>query len=156
MNAMNLVEDVPNNGRAHVNIPDLQEIDETSLSLVQIKVTLSSYNGNQHPQKRLLPAIILRGLARFAIKYIAKKVKEYVKEKVEEAVKDAARRIACEEWHKFDNGVNTQTLPPCPCKKKQANDDDRFTQEKSIFQSITSFVKTNRKAESCYRQSSVG
>ena len=113
---------------------------------------MSSYNGNQHPQKRLLPAIVFGGLARFAIKYIAKKVKEYVKEKV----KDAARRIACEVWHKFDNGVNTQTLPPCPCKKNQANDDDRFTQERSIFQSITSHVKTNRKAESCYRQSSVG
>ena len=140
---MNLVEDVPNNGRAHVNIPDLQEIDETSLSLVQIKVTLSSYNGNQHAQKRLLPAIAL-GLARFAIKYVVKKV-----------IKDAARRIGCEVWHSFDNGVNTQTLPPCPCKKKQANDDDRFTQEKSIFQSITRLVKTKLKAESCYRQSSV-
>ena len=138
---MNLVEDVPNSGRAHVNIPDL-EIDETSLSVVQIKVTLSSYNGNQHPQKRLLFA--LGGLARFAIKYIVKKV-----------ITDAARRIGCEVWHRFDNGVNTQTLPPCPCKKNQAIDDDRFTQEKSIFQSITRLVKTKYKAESCYRQSSV-
>ena len=115
------------------------------MSLVQIKVTLSSYNGNQHPQKRLLPAIAaLGGLARFAIKYIVKKV-----------IKDAVRRIGCEVWHGLDNGVNTQTLPPCPCKKKQANDDDRFTQEKSIFQSITRLVKTKLKAESCYRQSSV-
>ena len=148
---MNLVEDVPNNGRAHVNIQDLQEIDETILSLVQIKVTLSSYNGNQHPQKRLLPAIALRGLARSAIQYIAKKAKDNNKNKL----KNAARRLACEVWHTLDNGINTQTLPPCPCKKKQANDDDRFTQEKSIFQSITSLVKTKSKAESCYRQSSV-
>ena len=142
---MNLVEDVPNNGRAHVNIPDLQEIDETSLSLVQIKVTLSSYNGNQHPQKRLLPVLgFVVGLGVAAIKYIFKKY-----------FKPAARRIGCEVWHALDNGINTQTLPPCPCKKKQANDDDRFTQEKSIFQSITSIVKTKSKARSCYRQSSV-
>ena len=142
MDAMNLVEDVPNNGRAHVNIPDLQEIDETSLSLVQIKVILSSYNGNQHPQKRLIPVFALGGLGLNAIKYIAKKL-----------IKHAARRIGCEIWHYLDNGVNRQSLPPCPCKKKQANDDDRFTQE-SIFQSITSLVKTKLKAESCYRQSS--
>ena len=152
---MNLVEDVPNNGRAHVNIPDLQEIDETSLSLVQIKVTLSSYNGNQHPQKRFLPVIAI-AVARFAIRYIVKKGIEYVKEKVKETAEDAARRIACEVWHKFDNGVNTQTLPPCPCKKKQANDDDRFTQEKGLFERAARRVKTEFKAESCYRQSSVG
>ena len=106
---------------------------------------MSSYNGNQHPQKRLLPAIALGGLARFAIRYIVKKV-----------IKDAVRRIGCEVWHTLDNGVNTQTLPPCPCKKNQANDDDRFTQEKSTFQSITRLVKTKLKAKSCYRQSSVG
>ena len=141
---MNLVEDVPNNGKAHVNIPDLQEIDETSMSLVQIKVTLSSYNGNQHPQKRLLPAIALGGLAKIAIRLIVGRI-----------IVDTARRIGCEIWHRLDNGVNTQTLPPCPCKKNQAIDDDRFTQEKSTFQSITRLVKTNLKAESCYRQSSV-
>ena len=117
------------------------------MSLVQIKVTLSSYNGSQHRQQESLPPIALGGLARFAIKNIVKKVND--------KVKNAARRIACEVWHALDNGINTQTLPPCPCKKKQANDDDRFTQEKSIFQSITSLVKTRFKAESCYRQSSV-
>ena len=120
------------------------------MSLIKIKVTLGSYDGSQHHQQESMSPIALGGLARFAIKNIVKKVNDTV-----DKVKNAARRIACEVWHTLDNGVNTQTLPPCPCNKKQANDDDRFTQEKSIFQSITSFVKTNHKAESCYRQSSV-
>ena len=56
---------------------------------------------------------------------------------------------------KHDRGVNNRRLPPCPCKRSQADRDDRYTCE-NIIQDIwrrNSFKITND--TSCYRQSNV-
>ena len=154
-----LVTDVPNNGSAEVTVPDYEELDQTSVRLAEIKVSLSTATIN--PVKRALPALPIviavlkvlgRYIARHAIRYIKKKIKEESKE----AAVSLAKRLACEVWYAHDNGINTNTLPPCPCNTDQMGSDDRYTKENIIHFLINRKVFQKSKASSCYRQASVG
>ena len=71
-----LVTDVPNNGSAEVTVPDYEELDQTSVRLAEIKVSLSTATIN--PVKRAYPIAIAvlrvvgRYIARRAISYTTK------------------------------------------------------------------------------------
>ena len=168
--AYTLASDVPASDEiAEVDIPEYLQIDERTLRLSQIRVSLSTITAPSNDrQKRWIPLaitvvrLILRGVAgRRIIRYVVKKVKRYIKDKIKEELEEAARsaklRLACELWHKLDRGVNNRRLPPCPCKKSQANRDDRYTRETPLqdLWRKKAFKKDKAKG-GCYRQSSVG
>ena len=138
-----------------MTIPNFEELDQTSLRLAQIKVSLSTATLNHNIGKRALPFI-----AGFVIRSIGRAVVSIVIEKIEEEAKEIARsaalRLACEAWYKLDSGVNSRGLPPCPCKKQQADGDDRYTRENIIQDILRKEVFKRTKATSCYRQSNVG
>ena len=157
-----LASDVPaSDERAEVIIPEYPQIDETTLRLSQIRVSLSTITPSNHRQKRLLPALVIGGLIRVVgraiIRYAWKKIKEKIKDELKEAERSAKLRLACELWHKLDRGVNNRQLPPCPCKKSQANRDDRYTKE-NIVQDLwrEKVFKRDQASGGCYRQSNVG
>ena len=157
-----LAPDVPaSDERAEVIIPEYPQIDETTLRLSQIRVSLSTITPSNHRQKRLLPALAIGGLIRVAgraiIRYAWKKTKQKIKDELKEAERSAKLRLACELWHKLDRGVNNRQLPPCPCKKSQANRDDRYTKE-NIVQDLwrEKVFKRDKASGGCYRQSNVG
>ena len=139
-----LARTIPNSGQAEVIIPDYQELDQTSVRLAHIKVTLSAQTQSSR-QKRILPAVLIGGAARWALRYIVKKV-----------IKDAVKRLACEVWHKLDAGVNNARLPPCPCNIEQMRGDDRYTKEGAIMHSVNKYYFKKKNADSCYRLASVG
>ena len=66
---------------------------------------------------------------------------------------NADKRIACEVWHKYDEGVNTLSLPPCPCTREQVTHDDRFVPESRHLSkaNVNYFGKTS----TCYTRSSI-
>ena len=143
-NGIILARAIPNSGQAEVTIPDYQELDQTTVRLAHIKVSLSTQTQSSR-QKRILPAVLLGGAARWALRYIVKKI-----------IKDAVKRVACEVWHNYDAGVNNARLPPCPCNTEQMGGDDRYTKEGIIKFSVSKYYFKKKKAESCYRQASVG
>ncbi len=67
--------------------------------------------------------------------------------------KNAEKRIACELWHEFDIGINTLSLPPCPCTRAQAEHDDRFVLESRYISKAN--VESFKKTAICYTQSSI-
>ena len=157
-----LASDVPaSDERAEVIIPEYPQIDETTLRLSQIRVSLSTITVSNHRQKRILPVIaigLLRGVAfKVILRYVRIKVKQKIKAELKEAARSAALRLACELWHKQDRGVNNRQLPPCPCKKSQANRDDRYTRE-NLIQDLwrEEVFKRDKATGGCYRQSNVG
>ena len=155
-----LASDVPASpGKAEVIIPDFPEINDTSLRLSQIRVSISNITLSGNRQKRLLPIAFYtaaRYVARAAVRYVVKETKKYIKKELKEARRSALLRGACEVWHKYDTGVDNQALPPCPCNTSQATVDDRYTQE-NIVQDIVRYKVFKREAATngCYRQSSV-
>ena len=66
---------------------------------------------------------------------------------------NANKRIACESWHEFDLGVNTLSLPPCPCTREQAEHDDRFVLESRYLSKAN--VESFKKTPICYTLSSI-
>lgn len=168
--AETLASDVPaGDERAEVIIPDYPEINETSLRLSQIRVTISNFTLSSKIQKRfpILPIAffaartLFRRGAKAAIRYVYRKIKKIIKDKIKEEIKEAVRslklRAGCELWHKFDSGVNNQALPPCPCNKNQATVDDRYTEEENWEDYIRQeYFNRNAATNGCYRQSDVG
>lgn len=73
---------------------------------------------------------------------------------VEGIAKNAEKRISCELWHEFDEGVNTLALPPCPCTREQAQHDDRFVLESGYIQKAN--TDSFKKKGICYTQSNIG
>ena len=147
-------------GRAEVIIPDFPEINDTSIRLSQIRVSVSNFTLSSDRQKRvpLLPIVYtaIRYGAKAAVRYVVKGTKKYIKNELKEAVRSALLHAACEEWHKQDPGVDNEALPPCPCNTAQAKVDDRYTQE-NIIQDIVRHEVFKREAATngCYRQSNV-
>ena len=118
-------------------------------------------------QKRFLPIVLIaahtafRYGAKAALRYVYRKVKKIIKDKIKDEIEEAARslklRAGCELWHKFDSGVNNQALPPCPCNKRQATVDDRYTEESGVEDYIRQeYFNRNAATNGCYRQSDVG
>ena len=150
-----------------MTIPDFEEIDQTSMTLSEIRVSLSTVTSdhNQAVQKRVLPAILLayrlyriiriirRGKLGLLIRIAGKRK---IKAEAKEIARSGILRLACELWNKHDRGVNNRRLPPCPCKKSQADGDDRYTRENIIQDIWRRKVFKRTKAKSCYRQSNVG
>lgn len=161
--SVTLASGVPaSDGRAEITIPDYPEIDQTSLRLSQIKASISTVTSSSSTQKRLIPLAILGGIAvrvigRAVLKYAVKKIRQKIKAEIKEAARSAALRIACEVWHKHARGVNNRQLPPCPCRKSQANGDDRYSRE-NLVQDLwrKKVFKRNKATNGCYRQSNVG
>ena len=142
-----------------MTIPDFEELDQTSLRLAQIKVSLSTATLDHNIGKRAVPivaGIVIRSIGRAVLRLVIKKLKEKVKKEAKEIARSAALRLACEAWYKLDRGVNNRGLPPCPCKKRQADGDDRYTREDIIQDLWRRKVFKRTKATSCYRQSNVG
>ena len=133
---------VPNTGMAEITIPDYEVLDQTSLRLALIKVSLSTTNENE--QK--LPSSALGKISRFKLTFIIKIV-----------VTDIFKRVACGIWQKTDGGVNNNRLPPCPCNLAQMNSDlDRYTKERPYQFHVSKNFFRKTKAASCYRQSNIG
>ena len=155
-----LASDVPASpGRAEVIISDFPDINDTSLRLSQIRVSISNFTLSSNRQKRLLPLVFstaARYVGKAALRYVVKKAKKYIKNELKEARRSALLRGACEAWHKQDPGVDNQALPPCPYNIAQANVDDRYTRE-NIIQDYVRYKVFKRKAATngCYRQSDV-
>ena len=157
---MPLASDIPiTDERAEVTIPDFEKLDQTSLRLAQVKVSLSTATLNHNIGKRAVPliaGIVIRSIGRAVLRFVIKKLKEKVKEEAKEIARSAALRLACEAWYKRARGVNNRRLPPCPCKKSQADGDDRYALENIIQDIWRRKVFKRTKATSCYRQSNVG
>ena len=161
--AETLASDVPaSDERAEVIIPDYPEINDTSLRLSQIRVTISNFTLSSKIQKRFLPIVLIaahtafRYGAKAALRYVYRKVKKIIKDEIKEAARSLALRAGCELWHKFDSGVNNQALPPCPCNKSQATVDDRYTEENRGQDYIREkYFNRNAATNGCYRQSNV-
>ena len=152
-----LASDVPaSDERAEVIIPEYPQIDETTLRLSQIRVSLSTITASNHRQIRNLLASAFGSILE-AGKAIFRYTKRKVKENIEEAARSAVLRGACESWYKLDRGVNNRQLPPCPCKKSQADRDDRYTKE-NFEQDLwrENVFKRDKATGGCYRQSNVG
>jgi deleted-in-malignant-brain-tumors protein 1 len=127
-------------GVAEVIIP---EVDETSIKLSQIKVSLSTINENEIQKIFMLLKKIAKKLLRFVFKNVIKDVAASV-----------AQRLACEAWYHYgSSSVDNRRLPPCPCTKSQADKDDRYNEEHNIWRQVT-FNK--KKARTCYSQSNIG
>ena len=142
-----------------MTIPDFEELDQTSLRLAQIKVSLTTATLDHTVSKRALPliaGIVIHSVGRAVLRLAIKKIKKKVKEEAKEIGRSAALHLACEAWYKLDRGVNNRRLPPCPCKKSQADGDDRYTRENIIQDLWRRKVFKRTKAASCYRQSNVG
>ena len=154
-----LASDVPASpGRAEVIIPDFPEINDTSLRLSQIRVSISNFTLSGNRQKRFLPLVYAaaRYVGKAAVRYVVKKTKKYIKNELKEVKRSALLRVACEIWHKYDPGVDNEALPPCPCNTSQAKVDDRYTRENIIQDYVRHEVfKREAATNGCYRQSDV-
>ena len=148
-----------------MTIPDFEELDQTSFRLSQIRASLSTVSSDQPVQKGLLPAIlaayklyrIIRIIRRGKLGLLVRIAgKRWLISKAKEIARSGALRLACEAWYKLDRGVNNRRLPPCPCKKSQADGDDRYTRENIIQDIWREKIFKRTTAKSCYRQSNVG
>ena len=142
-----LATDLQNNGRASVRLPDIQPLDESrSLDLTLIQVTLNTSTSiTQSPRMKGSTSGILRRLRRFskglAIGYLKLSI---------------TNRLLCEAWHFADRGVDVRQIPPCPCKKSQANGDSRYEQETGAVADILREHVFHPGSESCFRQTTAG
>lgn len=136
-----LATDAPNTGEVPVTVPDFQNIDQNSMRVALMKVSLNgSRNGNSR-RKRVIPALALGAIGRSALRFLMKKT-----------ITDIGKRLLCNAWHSGTRGINRNRLPPCPCNLEQMSIDDRYTKEKP-FQFYTSkYFFRKFKATSCYRQ----
>ena len=66
---------------------------------------------------------------------------------------NAKKRIACEIWHEYDEGVQTLSLPPCPCTRQQVEHDDRFVAESSYISKAN--ADSFKKKGVCFTQSNI-
>ena len=147
-----------------MTIPVFEEIDQTSITISQISISLSTVILD-HDQRKLTPAI-LQAYRLYRIIRIIRRGKlglliriagiRWLKSEAKEIARSAALHLASEVWYKRDRGVNNRRLPPCPCKKSQADIDDRYTRENIIQDIWRRNVFKRTKATSCYRQSNVG
>ena len=136
---------------AEVFIPELPQIDETTLRLSQIRISLSTITPSNSQHKRLLP-IPFPGILRVGRGILGVVTKAM--EESKEAERSKQLRLSCEEWYKLDIGVYNKKLPPCPCKVSQARKDDRYTKE--TFMQNLWIKKLGKATGGCYRQSNVG
>lgn len=149
-----LVSGVPNNGSAEVTVPDYEQLDETTVRVADFKVSLSTIT---NPVKRfIVPAI--RSVGRFIVRHAIRLIKKRIKAEItgKQTLIEFAIRVACEVWHKTDGGINTASLPPCPCNTTQARGDDRFKKENFLQLLVNKLGFKKSKANSCYRQANVG
>ena len=158
---MILASDVRNSdGRVEVVIPEISEL-EPDITAAQIRLSFSTRNGTEDSRtKRAVPLIPIAVAAagRVLLRYAMRGIRWYVKKLIREVRKnpsDAAKRVECEKWHLTANRVNTQNLPPCPCNRKQAKMDDRFEQQNLLHLIASKTFFKKKKAQSCYRQSSI-
>ena len=91
-------------------------------------------------------ATVLSRVTKSVLRYLVKRIDRNTK-----------KRLACERWYEYDDGVISETpLPPCPCTITQMNNDDRYTKE-TTFQFVVSQVFFQKsKAVSCFRERNVG
>lgn len=142
-----LATDLHNNGRTSVRLPDIQPLDESrSLDLTLIQVTLNTSTSiTQSPRMKRSTSGVLRRLRQFskglAIGYLKSSI---------------VKRLLCEAWHFADRGVNVRQIPPCPCKKSQANGDSRYEQETGAVADILREHVFHPGSESCFRQTTAG
>ena len=152
---------------AEVTIPDYPKFDQKTLRLSQIRVSLSTIGENEIEKRALplLPAIVLgyivRKVGKRIIRYIIKKLVGKIVDEIEEIARSLILHLGCEAWYNFHStSVNRQRLPPCPCKRSQANRDDRFEKESILHDLSSYFVFKNFKNKytfgGCYSQSNVG
>ena len=151
---------------AEVTIPDYSNIDQTTVKLSQIQVFISTIGENEIEKR----AFFLPFVVRTVVGYVANKVKKPIirhlikrfGDKIEKEAKEIERsallRGGCELWYNyFSTNINPRSLPPCPCKKSQADQDDRFEKE-GIVRDLLSYYLFNKKKAlgGCYSQSNVG
>lgn len=106
-----------------------------------MRVSINTTANANTRKKRIIPALALGAIGRFALRFLIKKV-----------ITDIRKRIACNVWHLSTRGININRLPPCPCNLEQMSIDDRYTKEKP-FQFYTSkYFFKKFKAASCYRE----
>ena len=148
---MILANDIKNSdGRVEVVIPEISKL-EPDITAAQIRLSFSTRNRTEdYRLKRAVP-LVVAGVGRVLLQLAIRGIKWYAKK----LIKDAAKRIACEAWHLAADRVNTQNLPPCPCNQKQAKGDDRFVQQNLANLIASRIFFKKKKAQSCYRQSSI-
>lgn len=137
---------IPNsNGQAAFVIPEYPEITSLTIKLVQIRLSIK-VNESRSSISNALVAVLNR---------VTKSVLRYIVRKIE---RDAAKRLTCERWFEYDDGVEgiEKRLPPCPCTLLQMSSDNRYREE-TVFQFIVSRVFFKKsKALSCYRERNIG
>ena len=158
---MILANDVRNNdGKVDVVVQEIPEL-ETDITLAQIRLSFSTRNGTEDSHaKQDVPLFPIAEAAagRVLLRLAIRGIKWFAKKKIKEVRNnhfDASKRIACEIWHLAADRVNTQNLPPCPCNHKQAKMDDRFEQQNLLHLIASKTFFKKKKAQSCYRQSSI-
>ena len=132
-----LASDVPNSGKAFVHLPEVNSTDaDFELALIKVSPSVSSST------KRALKLI-----------RVLNKLGKWTKARVIGSIKSSvARRLACEAWNLVDRGVDLNTVPPCPCRKDQATNDDRYEQEKGVAADFLREHVFHKGSESCFRQ----
>lgn len=136
--------DIPNtNGEASFIIPDYPEISSLDIRLVQIRLSI---NINTTAVNQRLVSVLNR-ITKSVLRYVVRKIYKNVK-----------KRLACERWYEYDEGIKgvNRRLPPCPCTIVQMRSDERYRKE-TFFQFIVSRVFFKKsKAMSCYRERNLG
>ena len=114
-----------------------------TVRLVQFKMSTTIITRNSIPENL---ATVLSKVTKSVLRYLVKRIDRNTK-----------KRLACERWYEYDDGVISEIpLPPCPCTMNQMNNDDRYTKE-TTFQFVVSQVFFQKpKAVSCFRERNIG
>ena len=138
-----LATDLPNNGHTSVRLPDVEPLDESrSLDLTLIQMTLNTSTSIAKPSRmKRSTSRVLRTMGRFSKALVIGYLKT-----------STAGRLLCEVWHLADRGVDERCIPPCPCRKDQAEGDSRYVQETGTGADILREYVFHPGSESCYRQ----
>ena len=140
-----LATDLSNNGRASVMLPNIDPLDESRpLDLILIQMTLNTSTSitQSQPMKRSILSRARRAVKQFSkVQLLGFSVASYVVERL--------LRDLCEVWSFYDRGVDERRIPPCPCRKDQADEDSRYKEETGT-KALREYFHPGSK--NCYRQ----
>ena len=138
-----LATDLSNNGRASVMLPNIDPLDESrplDLTLIRMTLNTSTSITLSQPMKRSILSRAWRAVKQFS--------KVRLLWLLEESFPDE-RRDRCEVWSFDDRGVDERRIPPCPCRKDQADEDSRYEEETGT-KALREYFHPGSK--NCYRQ----
>ena len=146
-----LATDLSNNGRASVMLPNIDPLDESrplDLTLIRMTLNTSTSITQSQPMKRSIRSRAWRAVKQFSKVQLLWLLEE-PEESEESYVVERLLRKRCEVWSFDDRGVDERRIPPCPCRKDQADEDSRYEEETSS-KALREYFHPGSK--NCYRQ----